>query len=328
MKAPPAWLRLRVEGIPRDRHHLLAEALRGLGGRGLERTGDRVTAYLPAVPRNPGWEEALLHDIRRRVEAATWLPDPCVRLDTVPAEALEGRWSRGRRLGPVSPRLTLAASTASSPADAAPDSPADSPADAASDAAPDAAGGADPSPESEAMGAGPGRRVILLPPGPAFGDGSHPSTRLALRLLDRHHPGTGRLLDLGTGSGILTVAALKLGAQHVTALEADGPSLAHARETVHCNGLLGAVTLRHLRAGPAEIADLPIMDGILANVEAPVLEPLLPSLVARLRPGGWLLCAGLGREDEPLLQARLAETGAGIMDTLRQGGWTAWWIRR
>lgn len=287
MKAPVDWLRLQVEGIPRDRHHLLAEALRRLGGRGLERNGDEVSAYLPSVPRRTGWEEGLRESVRRQIRAATSVPDPRIRIEAVATESLEGRWRAGQRLGAVGPRLELAA-------------PGDE----------------------------PGPYTILLPPGPAFGDGSHPSTRLALRLLDLHHPGRGRLLDLGTGSGILTVAALRLGAEHVTALEADGPSIDHARETFRRNEVLGAVALRQVRAGPAEIAGLPAMDGILANVEAPVLAPLLPALVARLRPGGWLLCAGLGREDEPLLRARLQGTGAQVQETLREGGWTAWWIGR
>lgn len=288
MKEPMGWLRLRVEGVPRHRHHLLAEALRALGGRGLERTGDVVTAYLPPLPPNTGGEEAFLEGIRRQVAAATSVPDPGVHAEAVAAETLEGRWRAGQRLGPVSPRLRLAA----------------------------------PGDEHE-----PGPHSILLPPGPAFGDGSHPTTRLALRLLDRHHPGHGRLLDVGTGSGILTVAALKLGADHVMALEADGPSTAHARETFRVNDVLGAVTLRQVRVGAAEVAHLPAVDGIVANVEEPVLVPLLPALTARLRPEGWLLCAGLGREDEPLLRARLQGTGARIEDTLREGGWTSWWIR-
>lgn len=290
------WLRLRVEGIPPDRLHLLAEALRALGARGLVREGPRVTAFLPPEPRKPGWREKVLAEMRLRIHAATSIRDPLIQVENASIRELERRW-RVTAPGRVSPRLTLA-------------------------------------PTGTGEGGSPD--AILLPPGPAFGDGSHPSTRLALRLLDRcFSPGESdraasggsRLLDLGTGSGVLAVAALRLGASHITALESDPPSVDHARETFRRNGVEALVDLRKLRAGPAYLRRLPLMDGVLANVEGPVLEPLLPSLLAVVKPGGWLLSAGLGREDDGWFEARLAAAGAQIHHRLQDGGWTAYWVQ-
>ena len=283
------WLRLRVEGIPSERLHLLAEALRALGARGLTREGSGVTAFLPAGGMDRGWREDLLAEARLRIRVATSVVDPLIQVEEASQDELARRWSAAAPPGPVSPRLTLVPSAVE--------------------------GSGDPG-------------VIQVPPGPAFGDGTHPSTRLALRLLDRHHPGRGLILDLGTGSGVLAVAALRLGAERVTALEADPPSVEHARETFRRNRVMGAVDLREIRAGPADLRRLPPMDGVLANVEAPVLEPLLPSLLALVKPGGWLLSAGLGREDEGWFEAQVTAAGARVRHRLQEGGWVAYWVER
>ncbi len=86
--------------------------------------------------------------------------------------------------------------------------------------------------------------------------------------------------------------------------------------------------LRQIRAGPAHLRRLPPMDGVLANVEGPVLEPLLPSLMTVVKPGGWLLSAGLGREDEGWFEAQVTEAGGAIHHRLAEGGWVAYWVRR
>ena len=91
----------------------------------------------------------------------------------------------------------------------------------------------------------PGEVAIRLEPGMAFGTGLHPTTRLCLRALETRLPEAGEVLDVGTGSGVLAIAAAKLGASSVLALDADAVAVAIARENVAMNGVSGRVAVLH-----------------------------------------------------------------------------------
>lgn len=130
-----------------------------------------------------------------------------------------------------------------------------------------------------------GRHVIVLDPGLAFGTGSHPTTRLCLEWLDENLRAGATMIDYGCGSGILAIAAARLGAR-VVAIDIDAQALASARENARANGV--SIELRSSTDAPPAPADV-VVANILAN-PLRVLAPLLETLVA---PGGRLVLAGL-----------------------------------
>jgi ribosomal protein L11 methyltransferase len=142
----------------------------------------------------------------------------------------------------------------------------------------------------------PGTTEVVLDPGMAFGTGTHPTTALCLAALDRllaAAPGAD-VLDVGTGSGLLAIAAKKLGARRVVGTENDAVALRVAEENAARNGV--SLELRH---DPPERVPgrFPL---VVANILANTLVALAPGLAARLAPGGTLLLSGIlaGQEDE------------------------------
>lgn len=131
-----------------------------------------------------------------------------------------------------------------------------------------------------------GRRAIVLDPGLAFGTGSHPTTRLCLEWLDEHLRDGESVIDYGCGSGILAIAAARLGAARVCAIDIDTQALESARRNAAVNGVtLDIRATTDARPDPADV----VVANILAN-PLRILAPLLSALVA---PDGRLVLAGL-----------------------------------
>ncbi|HEX5506862.1 MAG TPA: 50S ribosomal protein L11 methyltransferase [Thermomicrobiales bacterium] len=157
----------------------------------------------------------------------------------------------------------------------------------------------------------PGDVVVELDPGMAFGTGLHPSTQLSLVALEaRMRPGL-RVLDVGSGSGILTIAAARLGAAEVAALDVDEVAVRATRENVARNALVTPVRVARgtVEATPAYAGRY---DLVVANIIARIIIALAPALVGALVPGGRLLTAGIivDRADE----VRAALAAAGLTD--------------
>jgi ribosomal protein L11 methyltransferase len=131
-----------------------------------------------------------------------------------------------------------------------------------------------------------GKPVVRLDPGLAFGTGSHPSTRLVLDFVEREMHGGERVLDYGCGSGILAIAAAKLGAGQVDAVDVDPQAVEAARVNADANGV--RVCACAPEALPAGNYDL-----VLSNILAQPLIVLAPLLASRTVPGGRLALAGL-----------------------------------
>jgi ribosomal protein L11 methyltransferase len=148
-------------------------------------------------------------------------------------------------------------------------------------------------------GAGAQQIVLELEPGRAFGTGLHATTSLVARWLDaraRELEGR-RVLDVGTGSGILALVALALGASSVQAIDIDADAVEVARENAARNGF--SERLRAATTPVQEIAEsFPV---VLANIEASVLLPMANALVPRVEPGGALVLSGLLRGQEGAL---------------------------
>ena len=148
-----------------------------------------------------------------------------------------------------------------------------------------------------------GRIELVIDPGRAFGSGAHPSTRLALAALERSLVGDARVLDAGCGSGVLAIAALRLGGSRATGIDVDPAALDATRRNAERNGVLDRLSVSdasvdHVAAtrGPFEL--------VLANMLLPQLVALAGPLRAALAPGATLVLSGvLTEQRRPLLAA-------------------------
>ncbi|NJD37336.1 MAG: 50S ribosomal protein L11 methyltransferase [Geobacter sp.] len=174
------------------------------------------------------------------------------------------------------------------------------------------------------------REVIILDPGMAFGTGGHETTRLCLECLESilsdlpEEQAIGTVLDLGTGSGILAIAAAKLGAQRVDAVDIDPQAVSVAAENCRLNQVAHQV-----RCSTTPLARL---DGgytlILANILAEELVRLGPELASRLAPGGSLILSGILAEREELVRNGYASLPLQFTASYSDGEWRCLQYRR
>ena len=143
----------------------------------------------------------------------------------------------------------------------------------------------------------PGEVVIEIDPEMAFGTGEHATTRGCLRLLDDALRPGDRVLDVGSGSAILAIAAARLGAGEVVAVEYDPDANLNARENLERNGVADRVCIVEAMADPSLLAGLGRFDLILANILSGVIRPLLPAFRRALgrSPEGRLIVSGILR---------------------------------
>ncbi len=166
------------------------------------------------------------------------------------------------------------------------------------------------------------RRIIELPAGDSseqgvFGTGRHPTTQLSLILLEEYVGSGDRVLDLGTGSGILAVAAAKLGAGEVLALDIETTAVGIARETVALNALADVVEVVQ---GSIESA-APPYDVVAANIFPNVLIEMAPKLATALRQGGVLITSGSVAARAGETADALCAAGFGLEERRPQGNW-------
>lgn len=291
------WLLVSLPAPPAGEGFRLVDALHRLGAREIWREGDRVLAHLPR-PSELEAPEDLGPELRAAVRGATSLPDSALAGDSltirpVPAGAIGASERTPPRTVQISARLVIV------PAGLHPDSPSDD-----------------------------GLLRLRLHPGGAFGSPAHATTRACLRALDaRVRPGD-RLIDVGTGSGILAIAAALLGAAQVDAFEADPAACEAARANVRLNRVGDRVRIRHRRVTTAILGRLPPPDGVMANLEPEVLLELLPALAALPRAGGRVLLSGVPRSD--LLRVRRAVARPVLTsegEEIDDGWWTGWFRR-
>ena len=128
---------------------------------------------------------------------------------------------------------------------------------------------------------------VTLDPGLAFGTGTHPTTRLCLEWLATKSPRADSVLDYGCGSGILAIAAAKLGAARVTGVDVDPQAVASARANALANGVTAEFVL------PDGLAPSEAFDVVIANILANPLRLLAPALAARTRRGGFIVLSGV-----------------------------------
>lgn len=168
-----------------------------------------------------------------------------------------------------------------------------------------------------------GETVVWLDPGSAFGTGHHETTRLALSALTRLELGSRTVLDLGAGSGLLAIAADRLGAESVYGVDVDPLTLPVARANAARNGSRARFALGSLAA-----PGLPSrFDVIVANLYAELHVQLMPAYADRLVPGGVALLTGILSERERLV-TRAAPEGLGLTSREVDGEWSLLAYRR
>lgn len=165
--------------------------------------------------------------------------------------------------------------------------------------------------------------VLDLDPGMAFGTGLHPTTRLCLAALEEYvlHGTPANILDLGTGSGILAIAAAKLGGPdvRVLALDIDQIAVDATRENVERNGLSDQITVGQGSTGAAQ--DNAPYDLIVANILATVIIDLSKSLHDLLAPGGTIITSGIFHERGDSVIEALERVGLPIREKRQEGDW-------
>jgi ribosomal protein L11 methyltransferase len=169
--------------------------------------------------------------------------------------------------------------------------------------------------------------VIEVDPGMAFGTGSHPTTRMCLQILEeviRNGAPARSVLDVGTGSGILAIAARKMGAKHVVGIDIDPVAIEGARENASLNKVRTGI---HFRTGSLE-GIRRTFDLVLANLLPQELLGLVPSLARRVSPRGSVIVSGfLGRQKGEIARA-LQKEGLEVQCSRAFKGWQSFLLRR
>ena len=166
--------------------------------------------------------------------------------------------------------------------------------------------------------------IIEIDPGMAFGTGTHETTALCIELIEQYYTG-GKLFDIGTGSGILAIAAALLGANDVYAIDIDEDAVRVARENVRQNGLDGKI---RVEKGDLLKGVRGTYDFAVANILAPVICLLAAPLKPYLTPGGMFVCSGIIREMRDDVFSALTSAGYMILDERSRGNWCAFAARR
>ena len=163
---------------------------------------------------------------------------------------------------------------------------------------------------------------LVLDPGMAFGTGLHPTTQQCLEALSTLPLEGKSALDVGTGSGILAIAAAKRGASPVVAVDTDSLAVGAARENAVRNGVA-------IPVGEGSAADVPgRFDVVIANIVSPVLQRIAPDLAARLSGGGTLLVAGISAPAERATREALESARLEVLDRTVRDDWVALALRR
>ena len=176
--------------------------------------------------------------------------------------------------------------------------------------------------------------LIEIDPGTAFGTGSHETTRLCIHGICRYVKPGSRVLDVGTGSGILGIIAVKKGAASFTGTDIDPLAVEAAEENAKVNGLESSqyrLILGDIISDPAvqEEAGEACYDVVLANILADVIIPLQKEVVRHMKQGAYIITSGIiNLKEEAVKEALLENPELEIVDTLYEGEWVSFIARR
>ena len=170
--------------------------------------------------------------------------------------------------------------------------------------------------------------LIQIDPGTAFGTGMHETTQLCIRQLRKFLTPETELLDVGTGSGILSIISLKLGAKHAVGTDLDPCAVEAVRENMEVNGIDPAsfemmigniITEKEIQ----DRVGYECYDIVVANILAEVLVPLTPVILSQLKPGGVYITSGIIDDKEDLVVETVKKCGLTVLEVTYQGEWVS-----
>ncbi|HEY2493673.1 MAG TPA: 50S ribosomal protein L11 methyltransferase [Paenibacillus sp.] len=182
----------------------------------------------------------------------------------------------------------------------------------------------------------PGEQLIHLDPGMAFGTGTHPTTSLCLRTLESVIQGGEEIIDVGTGSGILAIGAILLGAKHVLAVDLDPVAVDSAKENTALNGLNENITIKESdllsvftkqSEGQNVGVTLPV-NIVVANILAEIILMLIDDVYQVLEPGGIFITSGIYSNKEEVVHEALISSNFEVMSVNREEEWIAFVARK
>jgi len=162
---------------------------------------------------------------------------------------------------------------------------------------------------------------VLLDPGMAFGSGTHETTQLCLQLLEQYTSVHSKVVDVGTGSGVLAIAASKLGAQSVYGVDLDEMAIIRAKENTMLNDCTIFLETNNLMDGINSLDWTPNL--IVANILAPIIIEMLSNVKKALPEEGLFICSGIINDERDLVIAALKEYEFGVIEIRERNGWVA-----
>ena len=168
------------------------------------------------------------------------------------------------------------------------------------------------------------RTAVRIDPSMAFGTGTHPTTQLCLEMIEKYVQPGQLVIDVGCGSGILSIAALKLGAVKALGVDIDSASIRSTRENAEANGVAGLMevglgSVSEVRQGQFSLSAAPL---VLANILAPIIVRLFDAGLADLvTPGGLIALSGILDEQAPAVRAAAEAKGLIFVDQQQCGDW-------
>ncbi len=260
--------------------------LSAAGFEGFWEDGTSLRAYIPL----PRWNDAVLASARQAIAEharATGQQEPLIDIRTIPPQNWNARWEESIQPLRIPPGIVIA-------------------------------------PSWRHVEPAPDELLLTIDPKMSFGTGHHETTRLMLSLLHPRVSAGCTMLDVGTGTGVLAIAAARLGARRVVGVDIDEWSQENARENATVNGVDHVVTilLGDLSVVPPESFDI-----VAANIQRSVIEPLLPDLAARTHPTGSVLVAGLLSSESHDMRSAFRRHSLIVEEERSENEWIAFALR-
>jgi ribosomal protein L11 methyltransferase len=272
------WIEARIEGSGEPLEAVSNYAFE-IGASGLEETASGLRIFFPSGVSNPEIQESLTGFIRSLRSMGLGVADPVFQ--PVPENDWGRAWRENFKPIRVGSRIVV-------------------------------------KPPWEEWPAGSGDLVIDISPKMAFGTGSHETTRLCLEMLERFMKPGLTVLDVGTGSGILAIAAVKLGASRADGVDVEDESVENAAENFRLNGVEDRATVR---LGTLEGAPSGPYGMIVANIDRKTLAPMLPRFSSLAGPGTILILSGILAEEKQAIEGLISLTPFRPLESRELGEW-------